>query len=98
MLLADDEVGEGDQVDHPGEFHRVGQRFGKLAVQPDGLADHLRQFPTLGEPFADDHVIEADDRALDIRDVSAQKVGGFNDAGKAFGKDRIEGDFAQIVN
>ena len=35
MLLADDQVGQRDQIDHPRIFDGIGQRFGDLAVQPD---------------------------------------------------------------
>ena len=55
------------------------------------------KLPSLGQPLADDHVIQADHRALDIGDVSAQQIGRFDDAGKALGQDRVQGDLAQIV-
>jgi hypothetical protein len=68
-----------------------------LAVQPDAVADVRRQLPALGESLAGDHVIQADDRALDVGDVAAEHLGGFDRAAKALGQHRFEDDLPQVV-
>ena len=55
------------------------------------------QFPSLGQPLADDHVVQADHGAFDIGDVAAKQIRGFDDSGEAFGQDRIQSDLAEIV-
>ncbi len=55
------------------------------------------KLPSFRQPFADDHVVQSDDRPLHIRDVSAEQIGRFDDAGKALGQNRVQGDLAQIV-
>ena len=58
---------------------------------------HRRQIPSLRQPLADHHVIEADDAQLQIGNVSAKQIGRFHDAGKALGQNRIQRDLAQIM-
>ena len=97
MLLANQQVGEGHQIDHSGIFDGIGKGLGKLAMKPDAFADDLREFPSLGQAFADDHVVDADHGAFDVGDVASEKVRGFDDAGEALGEDGVQGDLAEIV-
>jgi hypothetical protein len=97
VLLADQQVSEGHQVDHSWIFDGIGKGLGKLAVKPYAFADDLGQLPPLGEAFADDHVIHADDGALDIGDVASEEVGGFDNPGETLGEDGVQRDLAEIV-
>ena len=97
MLLADDLVGKGDDVDHPRVFHRRGKGQWILPVQPDAIADYRGKLPLFGKAFPHDHVIEADHAAFDVGDVSAEHVGGFDNAAEALGQDRVQRHFTQIV-
>ena len=97
VLLAHEQVGQRDQVDQPRAADGRRQRLRELAVQPDAVADDRRQLPPLGQPLADDHVIQADDRPLEVGDVAAEQVGRFDDAAEALGQHRVERDLAQVV-
>ena len=65
--------------------HARRQGAGGLSVQPDAVAHVRGQLPSLGQALADDHVIQADHRALDICDVSTKQLCGFDHTTEALG-------------
>ena len=68
-----------------------------MADAADAVADGRRQTPLFTKPFSNDHVIQPDDRSLNVGNVTAKQVAGFHNPAKALGQTRIEGDFTQIV-
>ena len=61
-------------------------------MEPGAVADGRGQLPPLGQPLADHHVIQPDDRPLDVRDVAPEQVGRLHDPRKALGQDRVQRD------
>ncbi len=97
VLLADEQVGQRDQVHQPAVPHGLGQGGGGLAVQPGDVGDRLRQPPPLAQPLAGRQVVDADDGPLDVGDVAAEQVDALDDPGEALGQRRVQGGLAQVV-
>ena len=66
-------------------------------MKPGAVAHDRRKLPALGQPLPNDHVVQADDLALDVGDVAAEQVNGLDHAGEALRQDRVERDLPQVV-
>src|SRR5688572_316752 len=66
-------------------------------MQPDAIADHRRELPSLREALADDHVIDPDHLPLNVGNVATQEIDRFDHAAEAFRQGAVQGDFSEVM-
>ena len=96
VLAAHEQVGQSDQPDHATIVHGR-HRLILRTVQPDTIANHRRQAPSLSQTLAGGLMIQTNHAPLHLGDVALRLFGQLHDTLIAAGQNVIQRQLAQIV-